>query len=455
MLREDEALSIVQQALESVRGEEADVNLFSTDRNISRFANSSLRQNMSESAAHLTVRVATGGRIGTASTAALDGASIRATAELARDLSSRSEPIEPFPGLYRGGDPTPAVPAFDEETASLTPAAKAERLRTIFARGRAHDAGFFGTFTTSAGSLAVGNSHGVRRFARFTNADTLLIAIRGKDSGYATETGRRVGDVDVVALGEEALQKALLLTGDDLELPPGEYDVILEPAALAEVFEWMNMVTFSGRAYDDGSSLLHGQLGTKVTGENFTVADDAVDPAFLPFPFDLEGRPKRRVPLIENGVARTPALDTLFAARLGMQPTASCADLASDDHGMPLHVSMAAGTATRDDLIASSERAIWVTRFHYINGLLEPRIALMTGTTRDGTFLVENGRVTRRLVSLRWTQSMSEAFSRIEASTAERRAIATWWNPIGGTITPTVKIRGWKFTGIQKQPELK
>jgi PmbA protein len=454
MLSESQALDILDRALRSLDGEEADASIFSADRNVSRFANSSLRQNMSESSASLTVRVVTGGKVGSASTAALDEASVRQTADLARELSARSEAIPDFPGLYRGGERLPAVDSFDEETAALPLTEKGARLREVFRRGTAKGAHFAGTYTTSAGSLAVGNTHGVRRFAPVTSADALLISTHGRDSGFATATARSASQIDVVGLGEEALEKSLLLGGDELELEPGSYDVILEPAALSEIFEWLNMIAFSARAYDDGSSFLHDHIGKKVTGEGFSLFDDATEAGFLPFPFDLEGRPKRRFPLIENGIGRTPAVDSLFAARLGLDPNASCADLASDDHGMALHLSMPAGESSREEMISGSERAIWVTRFHYINGLLEPRSALMTGTTRDGTFLIEKGKVTRRLTNLRWTQSMTEAFENLVSATRERRAIATWWNPIGGTIAPTVKVKEWKFTGVQKAARL-
>jgi len=100
-------------------------------------------------------------------------------------------------------------------------------------------------------------------------------------------------------------------------------------------------------------------------------------------------------------------------------------------------------------MIRNTKRGIWVTRFNYVNGLLEPRTALMTGTTRDGTFLIRDGEVVARLPNLRWTQAMVDAFSNIEALSSERRAIGTWYNPFGGTLAPTVKIRGWNITGKQ------
>jgi len=157
--------------------------------------------------------------------------------------------------------------------------------------------------------------------------------------------------------------------------------------------------------------------------------------------------PKRRVVMIDKGVPRTPVLDKIYADRLGMEPTANCWTLGGADHGMAMHVSIAAGNATREELIRSTKRGIWVTRFNYVNGLLEPKTALMTGTTRDGTFLIRDGEVVARLPNLRWTQSVVEAFSRVEGLTRERRRVGTWFNAFGATVAPVMKIAGWNFAG--------
>ena len=222
------------------------------------------------------------------------------------------------------------------------------------------------------------------------------------------------------------------------------------PPATAEVVDWMNLITLSGSAYDDGSSFFVGNIGKQLLGANFTLTDDALDAGFLPFPFDLEGLPKRRVVLIERGVVRTPVVDKAYADRLGVAPTANCWNLGGSDHGAAFHLSIDGGDATREELIRSTKHGIWVTRFNYVNGLLEPKTALMTGTTRDGTFLIRDGEVVARLPNLRWTQSIVEAFSRIEGLTRERRRVGTWYNHFGGTIAPVMKIAGWNFNGRVK-----
>jgi predicted Zn-dependent protease len=246
-MTDDQIQSIIERSLSAVAADQADVSLYVSDRNISRFAESSLRQNMSEFAGQLTIRAFIDRRAGVASSSSLDDDAIRRTAALACDMARNSEAIENFPGLYDGAEPLPELPARDPSTASLSPMEKAETLRRVFDEGRANATRFAGTYTTINGALATGNSHGIRRLARFTTADALLIAMRKERSGYATQIARRAAQLDVEALAREATEKATLFADAETELEPGEYDVILEPAALAEIFEWLSMIAFSGR----------------------------------------------------------------------------------------------------------------------------------------------------------------------------------------------------------------
>ncbi|HXH38146.1 MAG TPA: metallopeptidase TldD-related protein [Thermoanaerobaculia bacterium] len=446
MRTEHDSFAILDAALNAAGAAEADAVFISVDQNISRFANSNLHQNMSEVSAELTLRVIVDDAMGVASTTVFDADEIARTAALAREAARHSDPLQNFSGLYRQSEPLPSVHTFDEATAAIPPADKARALREMFDRGRKFKIEFAGAYGTGSSSTAVANTHGVRRYCTMTSSDASVIAIGANGSGYATGIDRR--NLDVVALGDEATSKAILCDGTIEEIEPGPYDVILEPPATAEVADWMNLITLSGSCIDDGSSFFVGNIGKQILGANFTLADDALDETFLPFPFDLEGLPKRRVALIERGVVRTPAVDKAYADRLGVAPTATCWNLGGTEHGSAFHLAIDGGDATREELIRSTRRGIWVTRFNYVNGLLEPKTALMTGTTRDGTFLIRDGEVVARLPNLRWTQSIVEAFSRIEGLTRERRRVATWYNHFGGTIAPVMKIAGWNFGGV-------
>jgi PmbA protein len=449
MKSRDESLDVLRRALKVAGGDEADASFISVDQNITRFANSNVHQNMSEESAWLTLRIVADGAVGVASSSSFDDASLARTAELAREAARHAGTTQGFAGLYRGGDGQPALATWDEATAQLAPAAKAEALRDMFASGRAAGVDFAGVYSTGRTAAACANSHGIERYATATHSDATAIAIGPRGSGYATARSRRASDVSIAALGERAISRATLLADVHEELAPGTYDLIIEPAAIAEVFEWLGMIAFTGQSYEDGSSFLVGANGRKLFGENVTIADDATDESFLPFPFDLEGVAKRRVPIIERGVAHAPVVDKMYADRLNLPLTGNCWQLGSSEHGSAFHLSMDAGDSSLEEMIASTKLGIWVTRFNYVNGLLEPRTALMTGTTRDGTFLVRDGRVAARLPNLRWTQSMTEAFANVESLSRDRQIIGTWYNPFGGTIAPTIKVRDWHITGKQ------
>lgn len=449
MRDERESSEILDRALRVADADEADAAFMSSDHAITRFASSQIIQNMAEESASLTLRVILDGAMGVATTTAFDDEEIARTAALAREAAKHSKPVVGFKGLYRGGADSPPMPDADKTAAPPAPMAKALSLRAMFDRHKAVQ--FAGVYSTGTASVTVGNTHGVRRQATMTDADATVIAISPSGSGYATRRARSAEGVDLADLGAEATLKATLAADRVEDLAPGAYDVILEPPCLAEVFEWMNMIAFTGQSFEDGSSFFVGNIGKRALGENFTLVDDALDPDFLPFPFDIEGLPKRVVPLVERGIIRTPALDKAWADRLGLEPTASAWHLGSPEHGVAFHLSMAGGDATREEMIASTKHGLWITRFNYVNGLLEPKTALMTGTTRDGTFLIRDGEVVARLPNLRWTQSMVDAFSNIESLSTERRIVGTWYNMFGGTLAPTVKIRGWNITGKQEQ----
>ncbi|HET8775391.1 MAG TPA: TldD/PmbA family protein [Thermoanaerobaculia bacterium] len=443
---EQGSYDILERALRAAGTDEADAAFVSNDHSTTRFANSQIIQNMAEESASLTLRVIVNGAMGVATTTAFDDEEIARTAELAREAAKHSDPVVGFQGLVRGDGL--AVGGWRLAGDVPGPMDKALALRAMFDRHA--EVSFAGVYATGVTSVAVGNTHGVRRFATMTDADATVIAIAASGSGYATRRDRSAARVDLAELGAEATLKATLAADAIEDLEPGTYDVILEPPCFAEVFDWLNTIALTGQSFEDGSSFFVGNLGKRILGENFTITDDALDPEFLPFPFDIEGMPKRVVPLVERGVIRTPVLDKAWADRLGLEPTACAWHLGSPEHGSAFHLSMAGGDATREEMIASTKHGIWITRFNYVNGLLEPKTALMTGTTRDGTFLIRDGKVVARLPNLRWTQSMTEAFSNIESLSKERRIVGTWYNMFGGTLAPAAKIRGWNITGKQE-----
>ena len=228
-----------------------------------------------------------------------------------------------------------------------------------------------------------------------------------------------------------------------MELEPGEYPVILEEYAVATILEYLSWAGFSALAVEEGRSFM--DLGQQIMGPNVTIWDDGLDPLGLPTAIDYEGVPKQRVDLISNGVARAVVHDTATATRAGV---------ASTGHGLPApnafgpiawNLFMAPGSSAKEVMLSGIERGVWVTRFHYVN-IVHAKRGILTGMTKDGTFLIEDGRISRPIRNLRFTQSIPEAFSTIEAIGSETRMVAAEYSGINARV-PALRLAKFAFTG--------
>ena len=248
------------------------------------------------------------------------------------------------------------------------------------------------------------------------------------------------------------------MSHDPVSLDAGSYDVVMEPEAVTELLEWLAAIAFAAPEVEQGTSPMAGRLGERITGESVDIVEDPLcdDPALgFGAPFDREGTWRSRIPLIERGVAKAVLYDRTYAARMGAASTGSAQlpSLGSAGGVGPTSLMLGAGTAAGvDDLVAGVQRGLYVCRLHYVNGLLDPRRAVMTGLTRDGVFLVEKGKITRPVGNLRFTDSLLEGLARCDGMTRERKAVPTWWSDAGAYVSPAVRIRGWRFNGRSQEP---
>ncbi|HTS14982.1 MAG TPA: metallopeptidase TldD-related protein, partial [Candidatus Sulfotelmatobacter sp.] len=228
---------------------------------------------------------------------------------------------------------------------------------------------------------------------------------------------------------------------EPVSLPPGEYPVVLEPYAVVDLLDMLGYLGFSALAVQEGRSFF--EAGKVIGSPLVTIIDDAEDSAGAPVSFDYEGVPKRRVPLVEAGVCREAVFDAQTAARAHRESTGHGLPAPNPYGPFPLNMIMSAGDASRDELIGGLERGLLVTRFHYTNPV-HPKLAIVTGMTRDGTFLVEQGRIVGPVRNLRFTQSYLEALAGVEAVGRERRLLRGF---LGASLVPAVRIRAFGFTG--------
>jgi predicted Zn-dependent protease len=209
---------------------------------------------------------------------------------------------------------------------------------------------------------------------------------------------------------------------------------------------YLGYLGLGAQSMQENRSFMSGRIGQKITGNNITIWDDGFDPRGVMFPFDYEGVPKQKVMLIEEGIARGVVYDTASAQReVGQVSTGHGLPAPNTMGPIPTSLFMKPGVATHEEMIASTKKGIWVTRFHYVNPV-HPVKAILTGMTRDGTFLIEDGKITRPLKNLRFTQSILEAFSHAEMLGRDLKMIKMGFGSFA-TCAPAAKINGFTFTG--------
>ncbi|MFW6437737.1 MAG: metallopeptidase TldD-related protein [Armatimonadota bacterium] len=219
----------------------------------------------------------------------------------------------------------------------------------------------------------------------------------------------------------------------------GRWDVILEPPAVTDALFHLGRYTFNALACLEGRSAIHGRLGEQVCGENITIVDDPLDPRGIRRAFDFEGVARQRVELIREGVAANLVYDSRTAKRAGTTSTGHAAPPSSTWGPVPFNVFFESGDSSVSDMIAATERGLLVTRFHYTN-MLDPSAAVLTGMTRDGTFLIEDGEVVGGVRNLRFTESLLEALSRVDMIGSEGWLGDYAW-------APALRIRDFRFSG--------
>ncbi len=442
---------LLGSAIEAASGGDAEVEATyrATDAALTRFANSRIHQNVAEHDATLRLRVIRDGRTGVAGTNRLDAEGIRAAATRAAEIAARSAANPDQPPLPRPDGATRPEVGHVAATAAADPELRAAGASAVIAAADDARLEASGAFTTEVGTLAVANSAGVRSRQMVTQARLLTVMMGdGGASGYAQAFGTDVREIDAAAVGEEAATRGRG-SANGIDLPAGEYDVVLDEYAVANLLEYASLVSFGALAVEEGRSFM--ALGERVMGDNVTIWDDGQDPSGMPSPIDFEGVAKQRVDIISGGVATGLVHDSATARRAGTESTGHALPQPNTWGPIAWNLFMAPGSATPGTLRAGIKRGLWVTRFHYVN-IVHPKKAILTGMTKDGTFLIEDGEVVGPVRNLRFTQSVPEAFSRIDAIGTETRLVGADYTGVHCRV-PAVRIRGFTFTGATAAEE--
>jgi predicted Zn-dependent protease len=292
--------------------------------------------------------------------------------------------------------------------------------------------------------LTVANSHGLFAHRVTTTAELLTVVSGGDSSGHAGRLAVNVDEIDPESVADEAIGKAVL-GRNPRRIEPGPYDVVLEQYAVSDILDFLSYVTFGALNVQEGRSAMSRRIGERIMGANVGIYDDPLDPSGVVRTFDYEGVPARRVDIIEHGIAKSPVYDRRTALKEERESTGhSLPQMFSAFGPMATNLFMQAGEASRDELIRSVKRGILITRFWYTR-VVHPLTVHMTGMTRDGTFLIENGEIAGPVKNLRFTESYVEALNRVDKIGKERRLVKEM---LSYNMVPALKIHNWHFTGV-------
>jgi len=442
--RARDALALAERALAHAEREgasECEALVMSEDAALTRFANSQIHQNVAETNATINLRFVVGKRVGVASSDRTDDEGLRRLAANAAAIARVVEELDDWGGLPEPTTIAEVPAAYSRATAEASPEMRAEGVRAVIGAADAAGVMAYGSFSTGTETTAVANSKGVRAAGTRTVAQLLTVSM-GPDggSGYAEQAAVDVTTIDAAAIGREASDKARA-TANAVALEAGDYPVVLEEYAVVDLLDMLGYLGFSALAVQEERSFV--EVGKRIGSDLVSVIDDGSDPAGLPMGFDYEGVAKQRVTLLDAGVCRGVVYDAQTAARDGVTSTGHGLPAPNPYGPFPLNQVMAPGTASREELIGGLDRGLLVTRFHYTNPV-HPKLAIVTGMTRDGTFLVEGGRVVGPVRNLRFTQSYLEAMAGAVAVGRERKTLKGF---LGGVVVPALRIEGWTYTG--------
>lgn len=464
MISKDQAADVFERIKQYSTADEVEVLFYGGHSALTRFANNVIHQNVAEENYGVSVRTAFGGRTARGSTNKLDEESlqrvVRASEELAR-VQHPDPDLLPMPNAKERDAQNELPPAVIPsrhfaETAAITPELRAEKVSEIVRVADRHKLTTAGIFSNSEFVEGIFNSRGLNDWHTQTSAEISITMLAADSSGWQKANSPDLRNLDSLALAETAARKAVDSTAPR-ELAAGKYTVILEPAAVLDIVGFM-FWDFGGQAILDERSFLNNRMRTQLFGENINIRDDVSHPQQAGAPFDGEGMRRQRVHLVEKGVVKRVVYARGTTARMKKSAyAAKVGPLESTGHGFSLPNEMGEmpsnivieeinNPQTIEQMISSTERGVLVTRLWYIREV-DPYEKIVTGMTRDGTFLIENGKVQSGLRNFRFNESLIHMLSNVEAMGASVRASG---EESFDMVVPAMKIKNFNFTEVTK-----
>ena len=426
---------------------------------LTRFANNTIHQNVSEEGYVISIRVAMDGKTARATTNRIDDDSLRRAVQSAEQIAKvqQSDPdLLPVPTASEAPNGQPVNRHF-ETTAAITPEIRAAAVEQIASVAKKHKQTTAGIYSSSETLEALLNSQGLSKIHRQTSSEVSITMLAEDSSGWQKANSPNVAHLDPRRLAEIAAEKAAK-SAHPREVQPGKWTVVLEPAAVLDLLGFM-FFDFGGTALLEQRSFLNNRFGTHLFGENITIHDDVYHPLQSGSPFDGEGVGRKRVTLVKNGVIQNLVYSRAtarrvqksdFAEKLGtVSPTGHGFPLPNELGDAPMNIVVEGGNGeakSLDEMVASTDRGILITRLWYIREV-DPYEKILTGMTRDGTFLIENGKLAGGVRNFRFNQSLIDLLQNVEIFGQPVRASG---EESFDMVVPAVKVRNFNFTELTK-----
>ncbi len=450
MKEKEKKLQLINEIADTTSADQLEITLFSKDYGLTRFAGNQIHQNMTEEDSTISVRVFHNSRLGSCSTNRSDRVSILESVDKALTIAALNDPLPKFPG-FTESRPVPAlkVSPYYYSTAETDAKDRGDMVSTILStvKGRGFEAA--GAVENGTYLKAVCTNRGQQVHQQETAAKLNLVVNRPGQTGFGTGPARWMGrDISELDCRREALH-AVDISEKNIEpahIDAGEYEVILTPEAVGLLLYYLSWMGFHSRAFHSGQSFMAGHIGEQVLDGKISIWDDGLDCSAYAMPFDWEGVPKKKVELVKDGMAMGVVYDSVTGTAAGGASTGHALSLLRDRYyssPLPTNLFMKPGEESLGDMISSAKKAVLVHSFWYVREVHWGK-ATVTGMTRDGTFLVENGKVTRALPNLRFTQSIVEALQNV-ISVGRDSKLTDQYN--GVARVPALKLANFNFVG--------
>ena len=434
---------IAGRVLKLSGADETEVDIGATTDALTRFANNTIHQNVAEQTLSLSVRAVVDGRTARSTTNKTDDDSLRRVVASAISLA-RNEPENPDLLPMLGKQTYQKVSRFFSATANTTPEDRAKAVARVCKMADKRKQTAAGIFSSGGSRSVLANSKGLFASYEQTRAEFSVTILEKNSSGWAKANSPDVRKIDPQALAESASEKSAQ-SREPREIAPGRYTTILPPAAVLDLVGFL-FYDFAGTAVLDKRSCFTGRIGKKVLGENITLWDDVYHPLQTGHPYDGEGMPRQKVQLVDRGVVKNLVYSRATAKKMKAKSTGHGFSLPNDYGEAPMNLVFAGGDKSVEEMVRTTERGILVTRLWYIREV-DPYEKILTGMTRDGTFLIENGKIAGGIRNFRFNQSIIEMLTNVEMLGPSVRAAG---EESFEMVVPPMKVRDFHFSEVTK-----